>query len=67
MINIQPCNEPRIGSLSPADPETASIVRQVVQQCARGNVNLQLGRYLTEEDKKILRGQVLEYRIKAPI
>lgn len=44
-----------------------SFVRQAVKAVSRGNVNLQLGRYITERDKEKLRKQMEEYQIKAPI
>ncbi|WP_333641581.1 hypothetical protein [Mesotoga prima] len=44
-----------------------SFVRQAVTAVSRGNVNLQLGRYITEGDKKKLREQMEKYDIKAPI
>lgn len=44
-----------------------SFVRQAVTAVSRGNVNLQLGRYITEGDKKKLKEQMEKYDIKAPI
>jgi hypothetical protein len=43
------------------------LMRDVVRIVSRGNVSLQLGRYITEEDKQKMREQVFSYKIKAPI
>lgn len=43
------------------------LVRRVVGIVARGNVNLRLGRYVTQRDVDEMRASVLAYTIKAPI
>lgn len=43
------------------------LMRDVVRTVSRGNVALQLGRFITEEDKQKMREQVFSYKIKAPI
>lgn len=43
------------------------LMRDVVRTVSRGNVSLQLGRYITEEDKERMRSHVFSYVIKAPI
>jgi hypothetical protein len=43
------------------------LMRDVIRTVSRGNVALQLGHYITEEDKQRMREQVFSYKIKAPI
>ncbi len=43
------------------------LMRNVVSQVSRGNVYLQLGRYITEKDKENMRKAMFSYQIKAPI
>lgn len=41
-----------------------NVVRGIVQSVSRGNINLQLGNYITEKDKDLLRENMMNYEIK---
>lgn len=43
------------------------IAKVAVMTVSRGNVNLQLGRYITKTQKERLRSEMMEYKIKAKI
>ena len=46
---------------STKEAESEEIARGVIKIVGRGNVNLQLGRYVTEEDKEELRRRMREH------
>ena len=43
---------------------TAQIEREIVQKYARGNINLQAGRYQTQADLDKAREEILSYRFE---
>ena len=54
------------GQQSAAQAVQDQLVRGIVSTIARGSVNLQLGKYVTEKDKQQMRREMQEYVIQMP-
>lgn len=54
------------GQQSAAQAAQDQLVRGIVSTIARGSVNLQLGKYVTEKDKQKMRREMQEYVIQMP-
>lgn len=61
------CSDKSLSNRTDENSRQTELAREVVRAVSRGNINLQLGRYLTESDKEEMRRSMREYKIKAPI
>ncbi len=53
--------------MPPGEEDTDRIVREVVGEASRGNVNLQFGYYFTENDVEKMRQEIKSYPFISPV